>query len=398
LRKSPAPASNGFAFGGSAQAPKTADASKAPVPAAGGFSFGSTSAAASPPAPASNGFAFGGSTQAPKTADASKAPVPAAGGFSFGSSPAAATDKKDATKTPGFSFGGTPAGVTTDTKAEPAPTTGGFSFGAGSTPAHAVSIPAAGGFSIGDKTTPATPTTVNADPNAATPVPPTPSPVDTPQVKTPAAAAGALTTTSTPITAASQEPPSLEYQTLTVEQILNKFQKELEQDALEYLQQAKRVCEYDAVLRDSQRDLAHLTSQTQRLLLEQEQVEKSLIGVGGFQQELETTLNQVSEQVDELFRNQSHLAPQDADFERERSYQLASNITHRLEELEMGLNGTLETLSSQANNLSKSSSPGLSVITILNQHQDALGQLEVAAHKLDTDVTHVGRLLGSSNQ
>jgi hypothetical protein len=65
---------------------------------------------------------------------------------------------------------------------------------------------------------------------------------------------------------------------LTVEQILHKFQKELEKDAVAYLDQAKRVvCEYNAILRDSQPDLSHLTSQTQRLLLEQEQAEQTCL-------------------------------------------------------------------------------------------------------------------------
>jgi hypothetical protein len=45
-----------------------------------------------------------------------------------------------------------------------------------------------------------------------------------------------------------------------VEKILNKFQKELEKDTVAYLDQAKRVCQYNAVLRDSQRNLSHLTS------------------------------------------------------------------------------------------------------------------------------------------
>jgi nuclear pore complex protein Nup62 len=186
----------------------------------------------------------------------------------------------------------------------------------------------------------------------------------------------------------------LEYQTLTVEQILNKFQKELEQDALGYLDQAKRVCEYDAVLRDSQRDLAHLTSQTQRLLLEQEQVEQTLLGIGAFQDQLETTLSQVEQQVDELFTSQSHLAPHDADVERERAYQTANHIDYRLEELTESLRTTFGHLTN-ANQKAFNGEVG-QIVTILNQHQDGLGQLESAARTLELDVTHVGRLLATS--
>jgi nuclear pore complex protein Nup62 len=186
----------------------------------------------------------------------------------------------------------------------------------------------------------------------------------------------------------------MEYQTLTVEQILNKFQKELEKDAVSYLDQAKRVCEYDAVLRDSQRDLSHLTSQTQRLLLEQEQVEQTCLGIAAFQDQLEQTLSGVEQHVDELFTSQSHLAPVDADVQRERAYQLAGTIDHRLEQVAESLQTTLGQLTS-ANSSAFSGETG-QIVTILNQHQDGLVRLEAAARKLELDVKHVGRQLATS--
>ena len=36
------------------------------------------------------------------------------------------------------------------------------------------------------------------------------------------------------------------------------------------------------------------------------------------------------------------------------------------------------------------------IVTILNQHQDGLVQLEAAARKLESDVSHVGRMLATS--
>jgi nuclear pore complex protein Nup62 len=220
----------------------------------------------------------------------------------------------------------------------------------------------------------------------------------TPQVKTaapPGTTTPAPATPSTPA-AAAPEPPALEYQSLTVEQILNQFQKELEQDSVAYLEQAKRVCEYDAVVRDSQRDLVDIANQTQRLMLEQEQIEHALLSVNAFQKGLEQTLEEVSTDVDALFTSQSHLAPQDADVERERAYQLSQTITQRLDELELNLGGTIATLSSQAENLGGGSSN--SMLTILNQHQNAIGALEGAAHRLETDATHVGRLLAAPSR
>jgi nuclear pore complex protein Nup62 len=188
-------------------------------------------------------------------------------------------------------------------------------------------------------------------------------------------------------------PKPLEYQTLTVEQIINKFQQELEADALKYVEQAKRVCEYDAVLRDSQRDLAHLTTQTQRLMLEQQQVEQTLQGIGAFQDELEQTLSSVEEQVDKLFESQSHLAPQDADVERERAYDMSKTIDNRLDQLMEQLNFTASTLSA-ANDKAFSGQVG-QIVQILNQHQTGLSQLDLSARKMEKDIAIVSRALSS---
>lgn len=420
----PAAAAGGFGFGA---------ASTTPAPA-GGFGFGSTPAvaAATPAAPAAGGFSFGSSS----------APAPAAaasgsgGGFAFGSNtpaPAAPGDDKNA-PAPSFGFGSTPAPAPTtststtakkEKRAEPsaAPAAdGGFSFG-GSTPAPSTDAAAAtkppsfslsaapaapaaaagGGFAFGS-TTPATPTATTTPGNATTPG--APAPVMTPQVKPPGVTTPGATpttafvpTTNTPAATtatAVQEPPALEYQSLTVEQILNTFQKELEQDSIAFLEQAKRVCEYDAVVRDSQRDLVEIANQTQRLLLEQEQIENSLMSIHAFQKSLEHTLEDVSTDIDVLFTSQSHLAPQDADVERERAYQLSQTINQRLEELELNLGGTVETLSNQAKTMSGGSNN--SMLTILNQHQNAIGALEGAAHRLETDVTHVGRMLAAPSR
>jgi len=211
---------------------------------------------------------------------------------------------------------------------------------------------------------------------------------------TPGAATTALAAAPAAPTPKAPEPVALEYQSLTVEQILNKFQKELEQDSIAFLDQAKRVCEYDAILRDSQRNLAQITDQTQRLLLEQEQMEKALQGIDAYQVELSSTLETVSTHVDELFTSQSHLAPQDADVERERAYQMSQTINQRLDELENGLGDTMKTLSDHASDIGGSDN----LLTVLNQHQDAIASLEGAAHKLEMDVTNVGRMLAASSR
>lgn len=209
--------------------------------------------------------------------------------------------------------------------------------------------------------------------------------------------------------AAPKEPPPLEYQTLTVEQILNKFQKQLEEDALAFCEEAKRVCEFDAILRDSQRDLARLTTEAQRLMIEQEEIEKGIDGIGAFQNQLETTLEEVEEQVDAIFRAQGHLNPVDADMERERAYDMAKGVDIRLDQVHESLTETFATLSeanvrafgppSNGGYSGDPSSAGVQsvgdIVHTLNEHQDCLADLETHAQKLEIDCSELRSVLAT---
>jgi nuclear pore complex protein Nup62 len=315
---------------------------------------------------------------------------PAAPAFGFGApAPAAAAKATSEEKKPsGISFGApapAAAGKAATTTPTAASTTGGFSFGgASSTPA------------------PATPAGV-ATPGAPAPVA-TPNPnAANPALGTPLAAAAL-----TPV--APREPPPLEYQTLTVEEILNKFQKQLEEDALAFADEAKRVCEYDAILRDNHRDLAKLTTEAQRMMIEQQQIEQGLDGIGAFQNQLEVTLSEVEEQVDSIFRAQGHLNPLDADKEREKAYEMAKGVEYRLDNVTESLRETFATLNqANARAFGQPSSGDVSgdhstvatvgdVVHILNRHQDGLAELEAAAQKLELDCSEVHAVLATTRR
>lgn len=219
---------------------------------------------------------------------------------------------------------------------------------------------------------------------------------------------GAASAPSPGAAALPKEPPSLEYQTLTVEEILNKFQKQLEEDSLAFCEEARRVCEYDAILRDSQRDLAKLTTEAQRLMIEQERIEQGLDGIGSFQNQLERTLSEVEEQVDAIFRAQGHLNPLDADTERERAYEMAKGVGYRLDNVSESLRETFATLNSAnarafgTTTLSSGGGGDLSsvgdVVHVLNRHQDGLAELEAAAQKLELDCGEVHAVLATTRR
>lgn len=376
---------------------------------AGGFSFGGAAAATT------GGFGFGGAPAAASTTTPGMfggAPAAPAVGLSFGAAaPGGQEDAKPSavsgfgdlgggsasSTTPapegrGFGgFGGTASSSTnaaTTPAQQPAGTTPGFAFGntpvaaAGATPP---TTGGGGGFSFGGP--------------PDTPGPP--APVATPggersqapaATTTTAAPAPSTTTAATPASVATSNAPTrLEYQTLTVEQILNMFQQEMEKDAVVYLEEARRVAEYDAILRDSQRDLNLLTENVRRCLIEQKEVEQTLTGIGAFQSELDRTLESVERNVDELFGAQSHLMPADADMERESTYKMAHDVDLRLLELQSSLQTTLQQMdAAQERALTGDVAK---IVQILNQHQNSLAVMEDAGRRMEHDIAQVNRVL-----
>ena len=445
-----------FSFGAP---PSSTGNAPAPSNTGGGFTFAPAPAAA---APAGGGFSFGNATSKTSTTDANNnkapapsgglfgggnAPAPAAGGFSFGAPPAATTNN-DANKTSstatsapatGFSFGAT-SSKDTNSKA-PSPAAGGFNFGAPSSATSdkdkakddTTTTPAAksGGGLFG--TTPGT-----------TPAAKAPSPVLTPatnatggglfggtpatstKTTTPSAATGTTTTSTTNNTSSTTpaasttpapanntqpkmiEPPPIEYQSLTIEQILNRFQSELETDTIAFLTEAQRIAHYDATLRDTQHSLSELTNMVSRLMLHQSEVDTQLSGIGSYQNELSTTLDVLERNVDELFASQSNVNVQDSDIEREKSYERAIIIDKKLDGMVSTLNHVVNDLNAAQERVWSASSSGGGegkndeevgkIIGVFNAHHDTLAYLEGKARSVESDLRMIDQVLAKSGQ
>lgn len=176
-----------------------------------------------------------------------------------------------------------------------------------------------------------------------------------------------------------------------MEQILNTFQQEIEKDAVLYLEEARRVAEYDAILRDSQRDLNLLTENVRRCLIEQKEIEQTLVGIGEFQSELDRNLDAVERNIDELFGSQSHLVPVDADQERETAYKMAHDVDVRLQDLQTTVQNAMQQMESAEERAL--SGDVAKIVQVLNQHQRSLANLEDVARRMEVDMAHVSRVL-----
>ena len=199
----------------------------------------------------------------------------------------------------------------------------------------------------------------------------------------------------------------MEYQTLTVEQILNRFQSELETDAIAFLSEAQRVAHYDATLRDSQASLSELTNAVSRLMLHQTEVNAQLQGIGSYQDELSKTLDLLERNVDELFAGRSNIRVEDADIDRERSYERAIDVDNKLDSMCSTLRHVVNDLDAAqerfwSSTLRSNGEGGDDevgkIIGVFNAHHEALGHLESKARSLESDLTMVSQVLAKSGQ
>jgi len=220
-------------------------------------------------------------------------------------------------------------------------------------------------------------------PRPRTPSPPPPRPRG-PSLSRPSprAAAGA---------GAGPAPVPAEYQAKTVDEILGDWGVRLEQDVAAFARQAARVAAWDQALREHQEALGSASDRVHRLLLGQAELDRTLDTVQAYQGELEATLGALEAQVDEQFRRCAARAPDDADLERERAYQLAVATDQRLGGVLDGLRALADDINAGFDRQVDDANPVSKILRILNAHHQSLAWLERQASGLDRELAQVGR-------
>ena len=221
------------------------------------------------------------------------------------------------------------------------------------------------------------------------------------------------------------EPPPIEYQSLSIEQILNRFQSELETDAISFMNEARRIAQYDSTLRATQLSLSALTNDVSRLMLHQWELDATLQGISSYQSELNTTLDTLERNVDELFAAQVEVRVGDADIEREKGYERAIMVDNRLDDMNATLKRVVNDLNAAQERVWSSlgggggGSTGSSlgggdggggggshhhpqhdevgkIIGVFNAHHETLACLEGKARSVENDLAMIGKLLAKS--
>ncbi|XP_041427919.1 nucleoporin 62kDa L homeolog isoform X5 [Xenopus laevis] len=440
--------SGGFSFGTATPTPASTTGQTSglfsfsnPAPSlapTSGFSFGAQ--VTSTPAPSSGGLAFGANTSklnsgvGNQPAGGTTQTSQPMGGFSFGA--ATTQTQPSATSVGGFSFAGGVGSTSTNVFAQPAASTGITLQSAVSTaaaPTATTSQPTST-FSFG--TQPQAAPALNfgllssssvlstaSTPAAAQPVAPTTGlslnfgkPADTSAVTSTATSTGfgmktlassavptgtLATSTSLGVKAplagtivqanAVGSAAATGISTATamtyaqLENLINKWSLELEDQEKHFLQQATQVNAWDRTLMQNGERITTLHREMEKVKLDQKRLDQELDFILSQQKELEDLLTPLEESVKE---QSGTIYLQHADEEREKTYKLAENIDAQLKRMAQDLKEVIEHLNTSAGP-GDASNPLQQICKILNAHMDSLQWIDQNSALLQRKVEQV---------
>uniref|UniRef100_UPI0035902BE3 nuclear pore glycoprotein p62 isoform X2 n=1 Tax=Myxine glutinosa TaxID=7769 RepID=UPI0035902BE3 len=360
-------ATSTFAFGGGAVPGSTVAATTAVVPG-----LGLASAAASTVAPALS-FSLP-SASAPSITSGSI--LPSAAAFPLGLGLA---------KAPASTVNAMPSGVNSS-----APTSGFSLSSTAAVPAplqqSATAVSAGSGFSFGlaAKTTssPLGTTAITTTTSTATSIASPalslfkPAVTTTASTTTATAVAGSNTTTAASMTYGQ------------LEEIINKWSLELEEQEKQFLVQATQVNAWDRVMHENGDKITALHKEVEKVKLDQKRLDQELDFILGQQRELEELLNPLEDAVKE---QSSSIYLQPTNEERERTYKLAENIDAQLKRMSQDLKEVIDHLNTSSGP-GETADPLQQICKILNAHMGSLQWIDQNAVYLQKKVDEVAKL------
>ncbi|KAG7211374.1 hypothetical protein KM043_010663 [Ampulex compressa] len=366
--------STGISFGTPSSLPSTGFPAPASVGNATGFTLGGTTAATTAPGTGlsfgtpklatGTGFSLGGGetgTPAASTGLTFGTPnVQTSGtGFSVGSTPAATTAPATTTTGTGFNLGSTVASTTTTVSPAfslgslaPTSTTTGFGFGSSTTTA------ATTGFSLSK----------------------TASTAALLSLTTPSTQVSLGTTTT--VSSATTTGQSAAINFFQLEESINKWTLELEEQEKVFVNQATQVNAWDKLLITNGEKIVTLNQEVERVKIEQQQLEHELDYVVGQQKELQDCLVPLEKELASLSVS---------DPEREYTYRLAENLDTQLKQMSEDLKEIIEHLN-EANRTQDSSDPIVQIGKILNAHMNSLQWLDQQTALLSQKIQQIEQM------
>ncbi|KAF9514771.1 hypothetical protein BS47DRAFT_1361488 [Hydnum rufescens UP504] len=228
--------------------------------------------------------------------------------------------------------------------------------------------------------------------------------------KTVAGSSAPATSASTTAAPAPGPPPSM-LRGKSIEEILTKWNSELDVQTKEFTRMANEVAVWDRTLMENSEKINFLYNKVTAAHTSQSAVQASLEHIQEQQTELSKTLDQYEEVTKQILYDQGRaldLGP--ADRERDNSYGLATNLNSQLDDLSHSLTSMIETVNSLGS-IPDSASGGTTLFpngpgghdpisqieAILNAHLASLQWIDGAVKELEGKVKEVEAQQDSSD-
>ncbi|XP_011498286.1 PREDICTED: nuclear pore glycoprotein p62 [Ceratosolen solmsi marchali] len=328
---------------------------------------------------------FNLASNAPATTSAAGTSLSLGGGFGIGASTATTTSittmgtgfnlGATATTASGFSLSNTAAATTPTFNLSSSTTTtsSGFNLGGSSS-----STPSTG-YSLGYVASTTVPTGLTLTKTTSLPASTTIAAASQPQTSL-----GSVTTVTT--SSASRPPGAINF--CQLEESINKWTLELEEQEKVFVNQATQINAWDRLLIGNGEKIVILNQEVERVKLEQQQLEHELDYVVGQQKELQDCLVPLEKELALLSVT---------DPEREYTYRLAENIDTQLKQMSEDLKEIIEHLN-EANRSQDSSDPIVQIVKILNAHMNSLQWLVQQTNLLNQKIQQINQMHQSFRQ
>jgi len=221
--------------------------------------------------------------------------------------------------------------------------------------------------------------------------------------KTPAPAVSGTASTAT-TTATNATPPS-QLRGKSIEEIVSRWEQDLQINIKEFNRVAQEVSAWDKVLIENGNYIAQLHNQVLAAEASQQLIEQTLSSVEAQQQELSATLEVYEKQAKEILDGSGGalraLETGPADAARDRNYTLAGELSVNFDDLTKSISQMIDSVNelsvSSGNEVSDKGDPLTQIAEVLNEHLASLTWIDGAIGEMESKVSQVKPRLSQLN-
>ncbi|KAG4068508.1 hypothetical protein HA402_004849 [Bradysia odoriphaga] len=230
-----------------------------------------------------------------------------------------------------------------------------------------------------------TSTTQSTQPTTGFSIPATSTVNSTFGVAAPATTAGTTATlSSVPTTTLSSVPANTnQLNFCQLEELINKWTLELEEQEKIFMNQATQVNSWDNMLISNSNKIMSINDAVEKVKIEQQALEQELEFISAQHSELDDCIKPLQEE----FTKSTHI-----DVEKAQTYILAENLDTQLRQMSEDLKEVIEHLNEANKNDNANDDPIVQIGLILNAHMSSLQWIESSASQITAQIDNVSKM------